>query len=119
MPVEGILASVRAAEAFGGATVAIKCIDTILDGDDEAFLCATPDRRRMWACQTPQTFRVAALRAAYDHARAEGFLGTDDATVARRAGTTIKLVEGSAYNLKVTTPADLTIAELLVREGLV
>lgn len=119
VPVEAILDSIRAAEACGGATVAIRCIDTILEGDEDAFLQSTPDRSRMWACQTPQTFQVAALRAAYARAKAEGFLGTDDATVVRRAGTRVKLVAGSAYNFKVTTPADLTIAELLVREGIV
>lgn len=119
VPVQAILASVRAAEAVGGATVAIRCIDTILEGDDGAFLQSTPDRRRMWACQTPQTFQVSALREAYARAQADGFLGTDDATVVRRAGTAVQLIEGSAYNLKVTTPADLTIAELLIREGIV
>lgn len=117
VPVEAIQASVRAAAEHGGATVAVRCIDTILEGDEEGFLHATPDRRRMWACQTPQTFRVEAIRAAYAQARADGFLGTDDATVARRAGTRVQLVEGSLQNLKVTTPGDLQIAESLVREG--
>lgn len=119
VPVEGILASVRAAEAHGGATVAIPSIDTILQADAGGFLDVTPDRRLLWACQTPQTFRVEAIRAAYRAARAAGFLGTDDATVARRAGTRVQLVTGHTFNLKVTTPGDLAIAELLVREGLV
>lgn len=117
VPVAAIQASVRAAAEHGGATVAVRCIDTILEGDEEGFLHATPDRRRMWACQTPQTFRVEAIRAAYAQARADGFLGTDDATVARRAGTRVQLVEGSLHNLKVTTPGDLMIAESLAREG--
>lgn len=119
VPVAAILESVRCAATHGGATVAIRCIDTILDAGDDAFLASTPDRRRLWACQTPQTFRVEALCAAYAQAKRDGFLGTDDATVVRRAGTLVKLVEGATFNLKVTTPGDLAIAELLVREGLV
>jgi len=117
VPVEAICASIDAAAEHGAATVAIRCIDTILQGDTEGFLQATPDRSMLWACQTPQTFRVGVIREAYRSARAEGFLGTDDATVARRSGATVKLVEGSAFNFKVTTPSDLALATLLLQGG--
>ena len=117
VPVEAICASIDAAAEHGAATVAIRCIDTILQGDADGYLQATPDRSMLWACQTPQTFRVGVIREAYRSAHAEGFLGSDDATVARRSGATVKLVEGSAFNFKVTTPSDLALATLLLQGG--
>lgn len=117
--VDAIRASLQMADAHGAATVAVRSIDTILLGDDAGFLQSTPDRRLLWACQTPQTFRVEVIRRAYAMARAEGFLGTDDATVARRSGAVVKLVEGTTFNFKVTTPGDLLLAELLLKEGAV
>lgn len=117
--VDSIRASIAMAALHGAATVAIRCIDTILQADPDAFLQATPERSGLWACQTPQTFQVPLIRDAYIRARAEGFLGTDDATLARRAGAEVKLVEGTAFNFKVTTPSDLVLANLLLREGIV
>jgi 2-C-methyl-D-erythritol 4-phosphate cytidylyltransferase len=117
VPLEAVRASIAAAAECGAATVAIPSIDTILEGDADGFLERTPDRRRLWACQTPQTFQVGVIRAAYAQARAEGFLGTDDATLVRRTGGRVRLVPGSPMNFKVTTPDDLRLAECVVREG--
>ncbi len=116
---ESVRASMEAAGACGAATVAIPAIDTILQGDAGGYLESTPDRRRMWACQTPQTFRVEVIREAHRRAKEEDFLGTDDASLVRRCGGRVKLVEGTVHNLKVTTPADLRLAETMIREGLV
>ena len=76
-------------------------------------------KRIMWACQTPQTFQVEVIRQAYRHAHEAAFLGTDDASLVRRMGGRVKLVEGTPRNLKVTTPEDLALAEALIKEGLV
>ncbi len=116
--VEAIRASIEAAVAFGAATVAIPSIDTILEGDAEGFLQSTPERSRLWACQTPQTFRVEVIREAHRRATAEGFEGTDDASLVRRMGGRVKLVMGSRHNLKITLPEDLRLAEAMVREEL-
>jgi 2-C-methyl-D-erythritol 4-phosphate cytidylyltransferase len=108
-----IQASIEAAAEFGAATVAIPSVDTILEGDADAFLTATPDRTRLWACQTPQTFRTEVIREAHRRARADGFLGTDDASLVRRIGGPVKLVHGTRLNMKLTTPDDRRLAELI------
>lgn len=115
---ESIRASVRAAAEYGAATVAIPVSDTILEGDDTGFLERTPDRRRLWACQTPQTFRTGIIREAHHRAVEEGLVMTDDASLARRYGAPVRLVMGTPLNFKITTAADLQLARLIVREGL-
>ena len=115
---DSIRASISAAVECGAATVAIPTVDTILRGDDEGYLIDTPDRRLLWMCQTPQTFQVSVIRAAHECARRDGFLGTDDASLVRRVGGRVRLVMGSQANFKVTTPADLAMAEYVLKEGL-
>lgn len=115
---ESVRASIDAAAECGAATVAVPCIDTILQADAGQYLIDTPDRRTLWACQTPQTFRVEVIRAAHDAARRDRFTGTDDASLVRRTGERVRLVLGTPLNFKVTTPADLAIAESVIREGL-
>lgn len=115
---ESIRSSVDAAAQFGAATVAIPSIDTILVSDEDAFLADTPDRKTLWACQTPQTFRVDVLRHAHEQAARAGFTGTDDASLVRRVGGKVKLVMGSPLNFKVTTPQDLALAHCVIEGGL-
>lgn len=115
---ESIQASLEAAAAYGAATVAIPCVDTILAADEEDFLERTPERGRLWACQTPQTFGVSVIRAAHVEAKRHGFIGTDDASLVQRAGGRVKLVRGTALNFKITTPEDLALAAYVVRERL-
>ena len=113
-----IRSSIKAAQADGAATVAIPSIDTILRGDSDAYLVDTPARQTLWACQTPQTFQVDVIRRAHDSARRDGYVGTDDASLVRRAGGRVKLVMGSPLNFKITTPTDLALAQCVVNEGL-
>jgi len=119
VPVSSIQESIAAAVSYGAATVAMPVVDTILQGDAAACLVDTPDRRFLWACQTPQTFRVEVIRRAHARAAADDYLGTDDASLVRRLGEPVKLVMGSALNLKVTTPGDLMIVQVLLEKGLV
>ena len=116
--IDSIRASADAAAEFGAATVAIPSIDTILVSDGDAFLSDTPDRKTLWACQTPQTFRVAVLRHAHEEALRDGYAGTDDASLVQRAGGKVKLVMGSPLNFKVTTPQDLALARCVIEGGL-
>ncbi len=115
---DSVRRSIASAAECGAATVAIPSVDTILQGDADAFLVDTPDRAFLWQCQTPQTFRVEVIRSAHEAARSEGYLGTDDATLVRRMGGAVKLVMGAPLNFKITTPADLALAECVIREGL-
>jgi len=100
-----------------GAIVGHAAVDTIKVVADGAVV-ETPDRATLWAVQTPQVFRRAALVAAYAAAEADGFLGTDDSSLLERAGARIVLVEGPRENLKVTHAEDLAyVAQVLAQRA--
>ncbi|MGI6140009.1 MAG: 2-C-methyl-D-erythritol 4-phosphate cytidylyltransferase [Candidatus Hydrogenedentales bacterium] len=110
--------AVATAQQEGAATVAIPVSDTILQGDEDAFLERTPDRSRLWACQTPQVFQTHIIKEAYKQAIEIRRAVTDDASLVRLAGFPVKLVEGNAINFKITTPEDIVYAEYLVQRGM-
>lgn len=114
-----IQASIDAAKIHGAATVAISCADTILQGDGDAMLVDTPDRSRLWACQTPQTFQRDVICDAHAAAKSDDNVYTDDATMVRAMGVSVKIVNGSPNNFKITTPEDLAYAEYLIKECLI
>lgn len=113
-----VSAAIDAAARYGAATVAIPVSDTILLASEDGFLEDTPDRSRLWACQTPQTFQAEVLWDAHRRAQRDGFLGTDDASLVRRTGRAVKLVPGSPLNFKITTGDDLELARCIVASGL-
>ncbi len=85
-------------------------------GDGHATVAETMDRDELWAAQTPQVFRTAALREALDAEPQRIAVATDDAMLVEGVGGKVLLHPSSAANLKVTTPLDLRIAELLVAD---
>ncbi len=94
--------------------------DTIKEVDvgDGRTVTRTLERARLWAVQTPQVFRRAALeRALLDAGEETLAAATDDAWLIERAGGRVEVVESSPANLKITTPTDLTLAELLLAEA--
>jgi len=99
---------------------AARVSDTIkeVDASDGRTVARTLERARLWAVQTPQVFRRAALERALADATDE-LLGsaTDDAWLIEQAGGVVEVVESSPANLKITTPTDLTLAELLLAEA--
>jgi 2-C-methyl-D-erythritol 4-phosphate cytidylyltransferase len=97
-----------------GAIAAAPVIDTIKQAGPDRRVTGTVDRASLWAVQTPQAFRRAALERALDVPAAVLAAATDDAWLVERAGGTIVLVPSTAENFKVTTPHDLTVAELLL-----
>jgi 2-C-methyl-D-erythritol 4-phosphate cytidylyltransferase len=108
----------RCAEALEHADCAIaaaRVTDTIKEADDDDLVVATLDRSRLWAVQTPQAFRRAALEAALGVDAAILARATDDAWLVERAGGTVRVVESSPANFKITTPHDLRVAEMLLR----
>lgn len=98
-----------------GVVVAMPVADTLKEVDDEGRVVSTPDRARLWAAQTPQAFPRTMLLDAYRRAAEAGVHATDDAALVERYGGRVVVVEGSAENLKVTRPADLIVAEALLR----
>ena len=106
---------VRAAHSFGAAAPAIPVKDTIKEVGG-GVVKQTPDRSTLFAVQTPQVFDFDLLRAALKKAEQENAQVTDDCSAVERMGMSGKIVEGDERNIKVTTPLDLKIAELLLEE---
>lgn len=106
---------VRAANTYGAAAPAIPVKDTIKVVEGR-LVKETPDRSSLMAVQTPQVFDFDLLRGALRKAEEDGAQVTDDCSAVERTGMRIKIVEGDERNLKVTTPMDLKIAELLLEE---
>ena len=106
---------VRAAHSYGAAAPAIPVKDTI-KVEQGGMIASTPDRSTLRAVQTPQVFDFDLLRGALQKAEKDGAAVTDDCSAVERLGMNIRLVEGEERNLKVTTPLDLKIAEMLLEE---
>jgi 2-C-methyl-D-erythritol 4-phosphate cytidylyltransferase len=96
------------------AVAAAPVTDTVKEADAEGLVVRTHDRSRLWAIQTPQAFRAAVLRAALDVGDDVLAAATDDAWLVERAGGSVRVVESSPANFKVTTPHDLAMAESLL-----
>ncbi len=107
----------QAVAALAGADAAVAgapMTDTVKRADGERVVSATLDRRELWAVQTPQAFRRAALHDALDVGDEVLAAATDDAWLVERTGGRVVMVPSTAENLKVTTPHDLRVAELLL-----
>jgi len=109
--------AVRAANTYGAAAPAIPVKDTVkvVQG---GIVKETPDRKQLYAVQTPQVFDLELLRGALKKAEQDGAEVTDDCSAVERLGMSVKIVEGDERNLKVTTPMDLAIAKMLLEEML-
>jgi 2-C-methyl-D-erythritol 4-phosphate cytidylyltransferase len=112
---EEIIANVvQGAEKHGAAIAGVPAVDTVKQVErsaENAIITATVPRERVVLAQTPQGFRFSVLKKAFDEAAADGFVGTDEASLVERSGHAVAVVMGSARNLKITTPADLELAE--------
>lgn len=109
--------TVWAANSYGAAAPAVPVKDTIkvVAG---GIVKETPDRSALQAVQTPQVFDLDLLKGALAKARMEDAAITDDCSAVELLGMSVKIVEGDERNIKVTTPIDLKIAELLLEDGL-
>jgi 2-C-methyl-D-erythritol 4-phosphate cytidylyltransferase len=99
---------------------AVPARDTIKEvGDDGRTVSRTLDRTRLWAVQTPQVFRRAALERALSECSDDDLrAATDDAWLIERGGGVVRVAEGAPENIKITTAIDLRLAELLLSERL-
>ena len=107
----------RCAEAIRhcpGLIAAVPVKDTIKVVDETGLIQSTPDRRQLWAAQTPQAFDVQLLKQCHAEGRRQGWEVTDDAALFEKCGLSVRIVEGEETNLKVTTPVDLAIAEFIL-----
>lgn len=111
--------NIAAAQQYGACDTVIPATDTIVEGNGTA-ITAIPDRRKMYQGQTPQSFKAKLLRDAYDSLSAEEKdILTDAAKILVMKGKEVRLVQGEAFNIKITYPYDLKIARSLLDEDIV
>jgi 2-C-methyl-D-erythritol 4-phosphate cytidylyltransferase len=90
--------------------------DTLKMVDDKGYVKDTPERKQMWAAQTPQGFEVEVLKQCHRQGKVLGWEVTDDAALFERCQLPVKIVEGEETNLKLTTRFDLAIAEFILQQ---
>jgi 2-C-methyl-D-erythritol 4-phosphate cytidylyltransferase len=112
--------TIDAIEKHGAAIVGLPAVDTIKQVErtaEGAIITATIPRERVVLAQTPQGARVGLLRQAFGEAEADGFAGTDEASLLERAGIEVAVVPGSAKNFKITQPGDIELAEFYLAQA--
>jgi len=111
--------TIDAVMEHGAAIVGLPAVDTIKQVERTAhgaLITATIPREFVVLAQTPQGFRYGLLQKVFAEAMADGFVGTDEASVVERAGHAVAVVHGSQVNLKITQPGDLELAEFYLRQ---
>jgi 2-C-methyl-D-erythritol 4-phosphate cytidylyltransferase len=111
---QATIRALEADESIDGAIAAVAMTDTVKRVGEDGVVRETLDRRELWAVQTPQVFRRAALERALDVPDEVLAQATDDAWLIERTGGRVGVVESSRENLKITTPHDLVMAEMLL-----
>jgi len=110
--------SIHSAARFGAVVLAMPVKETIKMSNPDGTILKTLDRASLWQTQTPQTFQVHVIKEAYHRAIEDGFVGTDDASLVERIGGKVHILPGSYTNIKITTPEDLLLANLLFKKDL-
>ncbi len=109
---ENVISSLSKSEAV---VPGVPVTDTIKEISRANVVISTLNRETLWAIQTPQGFKASLIKRAYEEAEADGFLGTDDASLVERIGGHVDVISGSYDKIKVTTPNDLRLAECIVQ----
>jgi 2-C-methyl-D-erythritol 4-phosphate cytidylyltransferase len=110
---------IEAAKKYGAAIAGLPAVDTVKQVErtsEGAIIKATIPRAAVVLAQTPQGFRYEVIKKAFDEATADGFMGTDEASLAERSGHEVAVVMGSAKNIKITNPGDMELAEFYLRK---
>jgi 2-C-methyl-D-erythritol 4-phosphate cytidylyltransferase len=112
---ELLLKVLEGAQETGAATLATPVVDTIKRSGSDAVVVETVSRDGLWLVQTPQVFRRDLIMKAYASLGSSPKTATDDCMLVEAVGGTIKLVESDSTNIKITTAADLALAEAIIR----
>lgn len=107
--------TIAAAREVGAAVAGQPVTDTIKETADGRNISRNVDRTKLWAMQTPQTFRVEVIRHAFAEMRKRGLAVTDDTAACELIGQPVRLVASATANPKVTLPGDLVVIEALLR----
>jgi 2-C-methyl-D-erythritol 4-phosphate cytidylyltransferase len=109
---------IECAKKYGAAIAGLPAVDTVKQVERTAVgavVTATVPRERVVLAQTPQGFRFGVIKRAFDEAAADGFIGTDEASLVERSGHEVAVVMGSPRNIKITTPGDMELAEFFLK----
>ncbi len=115
VPPELIERSLTESRRWQAVAAALPAGETIKEVSPGGEIVRTVDRASLWTMQTPQSFEYHLIVHAHEKARAEHFVGTDDAALVERLGFPVRVIEGSRLNFKITTPEDLTLGEALLQ----
>jgi 2-C-methyl-D-erythritol 4-phosphate cytidylyltransferase len=113
---EEISSVVESAKVYGAAALGVKSKDTLKQVGEDGWIVSTIDREHTYQIQTPQVFDTNLIVSAHKKARQDHFEGTDDCSLVERLSKSVKLVEGSYENLKLTTPEDILTAERILEK---
>jgi 2-C-methyl-D-erythritol 4-phosphate cytidylyltransferase len=113
--VSKITESIKVCKECKAVILAVPVKETIKRIEGGSVL-TTLNRERLWNAQTPQTFDYKTLIYAYEKAKLDGFVGTDDASLVERMGIEVKIIEGDYDNIKITTREDLLLAEQILKK---
>lgn len=97
---------------YGAAVLAVPVKSTIKEvNKDNMLVVRTPERATLWDVQTPQVIKPDLLRKGFDKVKAEDLEVTDDVSIIEQLGEPVRITVGDYYNIKLTTPEDLQLAE--------
>ncbi len=108
--------SIKTAEKFKSCVVAHPTKDTVKKVNEDGIVFETLDRKKLWNMQTPQTIELELAKKAFNKAKADNFIGTDDVSLVEKIGGRVKVIEASEFNFKITTPIDLELAEIIYKK---
>jgi 2-C-methyl-D-erythritol 4-phosphate cytidylyltransferase len=111
---EIIRRAVDAAKEHGAAVIGLPVRDTVKLVNTAGTVVKTEDREGLWLTQTPQAFHRYLICAAYEKATQDEFCGTDDASLVERMGVLVRMIRGDHDNIKMTTPEDLALGEIII-----
>ena len=99
---------------YSACIMGLAARETIKQVTHDHFIQKTLSRDTLWIAQTPQAFECALLRKAHYKAKSENYHGTDDSSLVERLGIKVKIIPGTPYNIKITTPEDLLLAQTIL-----
>ena len=107
--------TIKSARQYGSGVAAVKITDTVKEVEKGMIISQTIDRTKLWRVQTPQAFKVALLRKAFEMVRKKKVKITDEAAAVELICDNVRLVQSSSSNIKITSPDDLVLAAALMR----
>lgn len=110
--------NIQYAKEYGACDTAVAATDTIVCSEDNVVISDIPERRKMYQGQTPQTFKALRLKNLYNAlSEEEKAVLTDAAKIYVMKGEKVHIVDGEVFNIKITYPYDLRVAEALIHDG--